>query len=320
MRALVTGITGFVGGHLAERLLAQGDRVIGCSRRGVWPDELRHLAPRVTLVACDLCDPAAVARLLDRELCDTAYHLAGLANPRACAADPELARRENTEATRNLYEAVRQSGQRPRVLFVSTSYVYGQPRAEELPIRVTCPIRPQHPYAASKWAAEELSVRYAAEHGLDVVRVRPFNHTGPRQSLRYIVPDWVQQIAAMEAGRARPVLRVGSLDTRRDYTDVRDVVRGYWLLAGKAPSRTVYNLGSGVARSGREILGVLRSLSRVPFDLEPDPGRARSGEAAEIVADPAPLQELTGWRPEIDLETTLRDTLNYWHSRQGGGS
>lgn len=314
MRTLVTGITGFVGGHLAEHLLAQGDRIAGCSRRGVWPKQLDHLADRVQLLPCDLSDPEATLRLFQRESYDTVFHLAGLANPRACDNDPELAWRQNIDATRHLYEAIQRSGQRPRVLMVSTSYVYGIPRPEDLPVRTSCPIRLQGPYAASKWAAEQLSQHFGAEHGLSIIRVRPFNHTGPRQPRGYVIPDWAHQVAAMETGQSPPVLRVGNLDTRRDYTDVRDVVRGYRLLVQKAEANAVYNLGSGVSRSGREILDVLASLCRVPLEIELDPGRIRDHEAHEIVADAGPLRQLTGWQPQIDLETTLRDTLDYWRT------
>ena len=314
MRVLVTGITGFVGGHLAEYLLAQGDNVSGCSRHAQWPSHLAHLSDRVRLLPCDLSDPQATSRLFEQAVYDAVFHLAALANPRTCRLEPERARRDNVAATENLYEAIQHSGQRPRVLFVSTSYVYGQPRPEDIPVSDACPIRPEDPYGESKWAAEQLSSRYVAEHGLDIFRVRPFNHTGPRQPTYYVVPDWASQIALTEAGQRPPWLSVGNLDTRRDYTDVRDVVRAYRLLIEKARADAVYNVGSGVSRSGREILETLRGLSRAPLKIESDPGRVRSGEAPEIVADSAPLRQLTGWQPQIDLRTTLDDTLNFWRA------
>jgi GDP-4-dehydro-6-deoxy-D-mannose reductase len=325
MRVLVTGITGFVGGHLADYLLAHGDHVSGCSRHAEWPKHLSHLSGHVSLWPCDLGDPQATVKLFERETYDAVFHLAGLANPRTCRLEPLRAERENVAATRNVYEAIRRSGQRPRVLFVSTSYVYGQPRPQDLPVGTACPVRPEDPYGASKWAAEQLSTQYVAEYGLDIIRVRPFNHTGPRQPTYYVVPEWAQQIAAIEAGRRPHVLRVGNLDTRRDYTDVRDVVRAYRLLIEKACADEVYNLGSGVGRSGREILEALRSLSRAPLEIESDPCRVREGEAPEIVADAAPLRQLTGWQPQIDLRATLHDTLNFWRAcsisdLQGGES
>lgn len=267
-------------------------------------------------MACDLAAANCADELFKQKPFDAVIHLAGLADPRACRTNPEQAQRDNTEATGNLVEVIRQSDQRPRMLYVSTSFVYGRPLPEDLPIRINCPIRTEEPYGASKWAAEQLSEQFATEYGLDIIRVRPFNHTGPRQPAGYAIPDWTQQIAAVEAGTQPAVLRVGNLETRRDYTDVRDVVRAYRLLIEKAATNTVHNLGCGVSRSGREILGVLHSLSRVHWTIEEEANRIRAGEAWEIVADAGPIRELTGWQPEIDIATTLRDTLDFWRERR----
>jgi len=315
MRALVTGITGFVGGHLAENLVAHGDHVIGCSRTGNWPRALSHLSSVVQLDRCDLGDSEATASLLKDHPVDAVYHLAGLANPRACADDPARAARENVLATQNVCDGVLRSGRRPRILFVSTGYVYGHPAPEHLPLGVNAPVRADHPYAASKWAAEQHTIQFASETQIPVVRVRPFNHVGPRQSPGYIVSDWTRQIVEIESGKVPPVLRVGSLETRRDYTDVRDIVRAYRMLAHESQSFTpgasrVYNLGSGIARSGRDVLETLRSISDAEWKWETDPRLLRPGEADLIVADPKPLQELIGWKPEIDFRDTLRDTRN----------
>jgi GDP-4-dehydro-6-deoxy-D-mannose reductase len=320
MHALVTGITGFVGGHLAEHLLDQGDVVTGCSRRGEWPAELEHLRERVELAGCDLSDRPATLRFFERRRFDGVFHLAGMASPRECALHPQHAHRENTEAALHVFEAVRSCAPRPRILLVSSSYVYGQPLPSDLPVSTRCPIRIEQVYAATKWAAELLSEHYGRAYGVESVRVRPFNHTGPRQQPGYIVPDWIKQVAAIESGTLPPVLRVGDLDTRRDYTDVRDVVKAYRLLLLKAPSHTVYNLGSGCTRTGRELLDVLGGLSRVPWQIQTDPGRLRRRQPPEIVADAGPLRELTGWKPEIDLVSTLRDTLDYWRAKLEGGN
>jgi GDP-4-dehydro-6-deoxy-D-mannose reductase len=316
MRALVTGITGFVGGHLAEDLVAHGDHVIGCSRTGNWPHALAHLSEVVQLVPCDLGDGEATARLLADHPVDAIYHLAGLANPRACADDPTRAARENVLTTQNVCDGVLRSGRQPRFLFVSTGYVYGHPSPEHLPIGVDAPVRAEDPYAASKWAAEQCTIQFAEKTQIPIVRVRPFNHAGPRQSPGYIVSDWTRQVVEIESGRVPPVLRVGNLDTRRDYTDVRDIVRAYRMLAHESRAFTprassVYNLGSGFARSGREVLETLRSISDAEWDWETDPRLLRPGEADVIVADAKPLQELIGWKPEIDFRDTLRDTRKW---------
>lgn len=318
MRILVTGISGFVGGHLAEHLLACGDEVTGCSRAGRWPDELRHLSERIDLIPCDLTQEMSALSLLEKRQYDAVIHLAGLANPRACEAAPQEAERQNSLATALLVAAIRESGQQPRLLMVSTSYVYGTPNPKRLPIRTDSPLQPDTIYGKTKLEAEAADAGNAADNRLDIVRVRPFNHIGPRQPEGYIVADWTRQIAAIERGHAPPILRVGNLDSRRDYTDVRDVVRAYRLLIEHGGRGEVYNLGSGTSRSGREILEVLRRLSRVPWDFESDPARVRPNEAYEIVADATPLRVATGWRPEIDFETTLRETLDYWRSNEKG--
>ena len=318
MRTLVTGITGFVGGHLAEHLLACGDEVIGCSRAGRWPDELRHLSDRIDLIPCDLTQETSALALFEKRQFDAVIHLAGLANPRACEAAPPEAERQNSWVTALLISAMRTSGQRLRLLMVSTSYVYATPDPTGLPIRSDSPLEPDTIYGKTKLKAESAAADDGTDNRLDIVRVRPFNHIGPRQHEGYIVANWTRQIAAIERGHAPPILRVGNLDSRRDYTDVRDVVRAYRLLIEHGGRGEVYNLGSGTSRSGREILEVLRRLSRVPWDFESDPARVRPNEAYEIVADATPLRVATGWRPEIDFEATLRDTLDYWRSNEKG--
>jgi GDP-4-dehydro-6-deoxy-D-mannose reductase len=320
MRTLVTGITGFVGGHLAEHLLACGDEVVGCSRRGEWPLELGHLANRVTLYSCNLRDSRATESLLRLAQPNAIVHLAAMSNPRECQAHPAMARRDNWGATYSLLGGIRASGQSPLLLYVSTSYVYGQPVPHELPITTACPIRLENCYAETKWHAEQMCELFQNNYGLDIIRVRPFNHVGPRQPAGYIVSEWTRQAAAIERGDVEPVLRVGNLDSRRDYTDVRDVVRAYRLLIERGASGETYNLGSGISRSGREILESLREISRVPWRFEIEPARVRADEAPEIVADATPLRELTGWKPETPFEQTLADTLEYWRAEQGATS
>jgi GDP-4-dehydro-6-deoxy-D-mannose reductase len=320
MRTLVTGIAGFVGGHLAEHLLACGDEIVGCSRRGAWPPGLGHLADRATLHSCDLADQNAAKSLVLSARPDAVVHLAALANPRECQANRVSAKIQNEAATTFLLDGIRASGQTPRILYVSTSYVYGQPERRELPVATACPVRIDNVYAESKWDAENTCDLFHKRYGLDIIRVRPFNHVGPRQPAGYIVSDWTRQVAAIERGDAEPILRVGNLDSRRDYTDVRDVVRAYRLLIERGQRGEVYNLGSGTSRSGREILDSLARLSRVSWRFEIDPARVRPDEAAEIVADATPLRKLTGWTPEISFDQTLADTLEYWRAEQGGTS
>jgi GDP-4-dehydro-6-deoxy-D-mannose reductase len=317
MRTFVTGITGFAGGYLAEHLLSEGDEVSGCSRNGVWPKHLSHIASQASLHACDLGDAEAARRLFRESSPDVIFHLAALAHPKSCLEAPELAHRANVQATQNLLDAILENRLRTRLIYVSTSYIYARPSTADLPLNTGFPVRTDHPYAASKWAGELCCVRYAEEFGLDTVRVRPFNHTGPRQPTGYIVPDWARQIASIEAHRIPPILCVGNLASRRDYTDVRDIVRAYRLVARLAPANAVYNIGSGASRSGREILDILQRLSLEKFEIRQDPNRLRSDEIPDMRADTCPLVELTQWVPKISIEATLSDTLDYWRAKQG---
>jgi GDP-4-dehydro-6-deoxy-D-mannose reductase len=313
LRVLISGATGFVGGHLAEALLARsGVEIHGLSRGGVWPPECAHLYDQVKLHRRDLAEPEGLAELLAAVQPEWIVHLAGLANPKLCRQEPEKARRENLDATRCLYEAVARWGGKPRILGVSTSHVYGQAggRCDE-----STPIQPTSPYAASKADAELAGSQYAASAGLDIMRVRPFNHTGPRQSKGYVVPDFASQIAVIERGENEPpMVETGNLSAFCDLTDVRDVVLAYILLMEKGRRGEVYNIGSGrLVRIGN-VLDQLLGMSAIRAQVREET-RDRPAEAAAPVCDAGKLRRETGWQPRIPLEQTLRDTLEYWRSR-----
>src|SRR5206468_3904617 len=234
MRALVTGISGFVGGHLAEHLVAQGDLVVGISASGRWPAVVAHLGRTVRIERFDLIESgeAELAELVGRKQPEVIYHLAAQSNPQQSVADPRGTWALNLGGTLNLLEAVKASGRKPRVVLVSTGICYGNPAPEFIPVREDCPLRPNNAYAASKAAADLLGIQHHLGHGTDVVIVRPFNHAGPRQSPRYVLAALATQVAEVESGR-RDGLEVGNLDVVRDFTDVRDVVRAYRLLASQ---------------------------------------------------------------------------------------
>jgi GDP-4-dehydro-6-deoxy-D-mannose reductase len=316
MSALITGITGFVGGHLAEHLLGRGEHVVGCDLRGSWPEWLEHLAGRAELIELDLSRADRLHSFMRCYRFERIYHLAGLADPRACQRDPSLAWRHNVKATEYLCEAIVRSAPAARLLLVSSVYVYGRPGPEQMPLGTDCPVSGEHPYAASKLAAEQLAFDYAEQCGLDVVIVRPFNQAGPRQPRSYLIADWSAQVAEMELGLRERVLAVGNLATRRDYTDVRDAVRAYRMLLERAPSRSLYNLGSGRAVSGHDILGILKRLSRVQFRVETDPSKFRD-DAPLLVADIGPIRSGIGWEPQIAPEQTVADTLQFWRRQLG---
>jgi GDP-4-dehydro-6-deoxy-D-mannose reductase len=316
MRILITGITGFAGGHLAEHLLAgPGVELFGVSRTGEWPDETRFLAGRVNLFRGDLCDGPAVESLLREVRPEVVYHLAGYANAGRSFRDAEAAWAGNLTATRCLYEAIARWGGRPRILYVGSGLVYGDGENPEQAQDERCSLRPASPYAASKAAADLASYQYTRSPGLDIVRVRPFNHIGPRQSLGFAVPDWARQLAAVERGRQPPLLETGDLSPRRDLTDVRDVVRAYRLLAERGRTGEAYNVGTGQAPSMREVLDRLLALTRVQVEVRRRADLVRTAETNVVRADPSRLVRETGWAPAFTLEQSLADILEFWRQR-----
>jgi len=321
MRILVTGCTGFAGGYLAEALLASEDaELFGISRHARWPRHWRHLARRVTLRVCDLGERKGIEAVLREAQPEQIYHLAGYANTGQSFREPDAAWNGNLKTTRNLYEAIARWGGRPRVLFVSSGLVYDEPSRPDGLVDESCLLRPVSPYAASKAAADLASYQYTRSPGLDVVRVRPFNHIGPRQAPEYAVSNFARQIAAIEAGRQAPLVETGDLSPRRDLTDVRDMAQAYKLVMAKGRKGEVYNAGSGIAHSMQEILDRLVALSRVQVEVRQKAQRPRGIETPALRADCTRLRTETGWQPSYSLDQTLQDTLDYWRSSVGRGS
>lgn len=312
MRTLVTGLTGFVGGHLAEHLLEAGDLVVGLSASGRWPDSLRHLERQSRLERCDLADVSQdeLADLVRRKQPDVIYHLAAQSNPQASVADPRGTWALNLGGALNLLEAVKASGLTPRVVLVGSGVCYGNPGPDHLPVNESCPLRPNNPYAASKGAADLLGIQHQLAHGTNVVMVRPFNHSGPRQSHTYVLGGLARQVADVAAGRKTRV-EVGNLDVVRDFTDVRDVVRGYRLLAERGTAGEIYNLGTGRGIKLADALQILLSLSGRAIEVYVDPARVRAVDQPLLVADPGKLRSSTGWEPRYTIEQTLADMLRY---------
>lgn len=313
MRVLVTGVTGFVGGHLVEHLTACGDQVVGLSARGQWPTALTHLASRARLERFDLADVAEadLAAWLARKAPEVIYHLAAQANPQQSVADPRGTWALNLGGTLNLLEAVRAAGLQPRIVLVGSGVSYGNPAPEHLPVTEACPLRPNNPYAASKAAADLLGIQHHLAHGAHVVIARPFNHAGPRQSDQYVLSSLARQVAEVEAG-LRPRIVHGNLDVVRDFTDVRDIVRAYRLLAERGRAGEVYNIGTGRLIALAQMLTLLRGLARVPVEAVVDPERVRPVDQPLLLADASKLRADTGWTPRFRTEQTLADMLDAW--------
>ncbi|MCC7361612.1 MAG: GDP-mannose 4,6-dehydratase [Anaerolineales bacterium] len=318
MRSLITGVGGFAGSHLADHLLAQPDnqaddtpRVWGCDRTDQRPP---YLAAAVRLVALDLRNPAATLDLLAAAQPDRIYHLAGQAHVGDSWNDPWDTLEANLRSQLNLLEALVRLGQHPRVLVIGSADEYGVVGPGDLPLTEASPLRPDSPYAVSKVGQDLLGLQYHLSHHLPVVRVRPFNHIGPRQSRRFVAANFAAQIAEIEAGRQPPVIHVGNLAARRDFTDVRDMVRGYRLLLERGAPGEVYNLGSGRSVAIADLLRTLLSFAAVPIRIEHDTGRLRPSDLPDLVCDARKAQAQTGWQPVVPLETTLRDLLDYERS------
>jgi GDP-4-dehydro-6-deoxy-D-mannose reductase len=299
MRALVTGASGFVGRHLCASLEAAGDDVVAIDRTA------RHDG-----AALDITDRDATVDLLGEVKPEVVYHLAGWSDVGGSWADPLGALRANGEGTLNVLEACRLASV-ARTLVISSADVYGIVEADDLPITEDQPLRPVSPYAASKVAADFLALQAHLGHGQDVVRVRAFNHLGPGQSDRFVASAIASRIAANERDGAEEV-PVGNLAARRDFTDVRDVVRAYRLVVERGDAGEVYNVCSGTAVAVQELADRLLALAERPMRLVVDPERYRPVDTPVLLGDATRLREATGWEPEIPLDTTAADLLAYW--------
>jgi GDP-4-dehydro-6-deoxy-D-mannose reductase len=284
----------------------------GLSLQKSWPAGADDLSRQVRLLRADLCGGEQVEGILRDVQPAQIYHLAGYADAGRSFQEAEAAWTGNLTATRSLYDAILRWGGRPRVLYVSSGAVYGEPRDPARPVDEEAVLRPNSPYAASKAAADLASYQYACSTGLDVIRARPFNHIGPGQSPHYAVANFARQIAAIEHGQQAPVIRVGNLWARRDFTDVRDVVRAYLLLMEHGRKGEAYNIGSGQTVLMQVCLDLLLAFSRVKVLVEADPGLVRKVDTAAIQVDNSVLRRITGWSPRYALEQTLADTLEYW--------
>jgi GDP-4-dehydro-6-deoxy-D-mannose reductase len=289
---LVTGAGGFAGSHLVEHLLGCSQPVVGWTRQVV---DLLH-RDRVR---------AAIGELRPTQV----YHCAGVPHVGESFRDTAQPLAGNVLATEHLFDALRRSGVRCRVLVPGSATVYA---ASSEAITESGAIAPSSPYAISKLAQEQLALRAMQEDGIEVVVTRSFNHTGPRQTPDFVVPSMARQIARIERGQLEPIIKVGNITAQRDFTDVRDVVRAYVALMQLGTNGAVYNVASGVGRSIRSVLDTLISRSKVPVRIEVEPARMRPNDVPVIVGDFSRLKAATGWQPEVTFDKMLDDLLTYW--------
>jgi len=315
-RALITGIAGFAGSHLADYLLSRGDLALhGIVLPNHPMPNLAHCRDRLSLHSADMAQYTSVLEAVATARPDLVFHLAARASVAGAWQDPQTTLVDNTIIQLNLLRAIIELGLAPRILIVCSADEYGHVAPEELPITEDTPLRPGNPYAVSKITQDYLGYQYHLSHGLDLVRVRPFNHIGPRQNPGFVVPDFAAQIARIEAGQQEPVVRVGNLAARRDFTDVRDMVRAYWLALERGRSGAVYNVGSSQSHAVREVLELLLAEARVPICVDHDPERMRPSDTPEIVSDCTRFREETGWEPTFSFPASILDVLQDWRQR-----
>jgi GDP-4-dehydro-6-deoxy-D-mannose reductase len=319
LRALITGISGFVGSHLAEYLLAQGDWEVTGTVYGK-PDNIAHLNDRLRLFPAELSRLEVVRYIVEESQPDYIFHLAAQPIPSLSRQDPWFTLENNIRSQLNVLEVVAQSRKRSRVLVVGSSEEYGQVSENDLPVDEDTPLRPTSPYAVSKVSQDFLGLQYWLSNAVETIRVRPFNHIGPRQRQGFVAPDFAVQIAKIEAGQHAPLVTVGALDVARDFSDVRDVVAGYVLAMLRGEPGEVYNLGSGQSHTVAQLLDALIAAAGIKVRVEQDPGRLRSAETARVVADCTRLRERTGWQPVILFEQSVADVLNYWRDQVRTGA
>jgi GDP-mannose 4,6-dehydratase len=328
-RAFITGMTGMVGSHLADYLLAHTDwEIVGLTRWRSPMDNIEHLLPRinagdrVTLVQGDLADGQSMQRAVDIARPDFVFHLAAQSYPRVSFDAPVETLDPNVNGTARLLEAIRRRDDlNPVVHVCSSSEVFGRVPREKLPIDERCSFHPASPYAISKVGTDLLGRYYGEAYGMRTVTTRMFTHTGPRRGDVFAESTFAKQIAMIEAGQLPPVVKTGNLESLRTWADVRDAVRAYYLLVTVNPiAGEVYNIGGSYTCSVGDMLQTLLSFSTATgIRVETDPERLRPIDADLQVPDTTKFRTHTGWRPEIPFEQTMSDLLDYWRARIASG-
>jgi len=313
--ALVTGITGFAGSHLSELLLKEKVEVHGIQRWRSKSDNIDHIAEKIIFHEADLLDAHSLYKVVDEVRPNYIFHLAAQSYVQSSWASPSNTLEVNIIGTVHLFEAIRKSELDITIQIACSSEEYGKVLPAELPIKESNPLRPLSPYAVSKLAMDYLGYQYYQSYGMKVIRTRGFNHTGPRRGDVFAESTFAKQIAEIEKGKKEPVVYVGNLNASRDYTDVRDMVKAYFLAVQKCIPGQVYNIATGNSWKIGDVLETLLSKSKVKIKIVPDKTRMRPSDVETLVGDANKFRIQTGWKPEISFEQTLEDLLNYWRAR-----
>ena len=315
-KVLITGITGFAGSFLAEHLVSKKEYdIVGTFLFEESIRNVKAIRDKIKLVKLDLTDPKKVSDLVKNAEPDLIFHLAALTSPADSFANPILSVTNNIAGELNILNSVKDNNlYDAKILIISSADIYGLVESEDLPIDESTRFMPTSPYSVSKIAQDFLGLQYFLSYKLKIVRVRPFNHIGPRQSHRFVVASFAKQIAEIEKGKKEPTLRVGNLDAKRDFTDVRDMVRAYEIAIEKGKLGDVYNIGSGVSYRIKDILQKLLFLSSSNITLQSDRSLFRPIDNPNLVCDTSKFRKISNWKPEISIDITLKDTLDYWRN------
>ena len=317
MKILITGITGFVGSHLTEYCLTKpGVKVYGTVLSHHLGDELQRvdrIKDKIELFECNLLNRIAVQRVLEKVKPDKIFHLAAQSFVPTSWKSPEDTLMNNIISQLNIFEVLRELNINPVIQIAGSSEEYGLVHEKELPIKEESPLRPLSPYGVSKVAQDTLACQYYYSYGLKTVVTRAFNHEGPRRGEQFVTSDFAKQIVQIEKGKKNPVIYVGNLKAKRDYSDVRDIVKAYWLATEKCNYGEPYNICSEKTMTIKNVLDILLGLSKVKnIEVKQDPLKMRPSDVMILQGDCSKFKKQTGWKPEIPFEKTLEDTINYW--------
>ncbi|HOC41389.1 MAG TPA: GDP-mannose 4,6-dehydratase [Thermoanaerobaculales bacterium] len=317
MRALITGVTGFVGPYLAAELVGEpGAELFGMALDASAAKANGALPAGLETLEGDITDDGSIRTVLEAARPQVVFHLAGASSGAAAWHRPAECLEVNALGTLRLLEGVRRLGLDATTVVASSGEVYGSADDEAHPLTEESPLRPLSPYAASKASQDLVAAQYPRAYGMRVIRLRLFNHTGPRHPEQFVASSFARQIARIERGLQEPVIRVGNLDARRDFVDVRDVARAYRLAARRDLRGEVFNVCSGRAVSIRQVLDLLRGLARCEVTVRTDPERMRPADIPLLIGDPRRFREATGWAPTIPIERTLADLLEWWRQQE----
>jgi len=317
VRVLITGITGFAGSYLVDYILREHPdvEIFGIRRWRSRTETIQHFQDTIKIVECELRDLTSVFQVIQEVRPDRIFHLAAQSFVPTSWFSPADSLTTNIIGQLNVFEAVRSLNLDPWIQIACSSEEYGMVYDHEVPIKETNPLRPLSPYAVSKVAQDMMGYQYYMSYGIKVVRTRGFNHSGPRRPAVFVCENFANQIVEIEKNKRPPVIYVGNLEAKRDFTDVRDMVRAYWLsLDGTCQPGDVYNIASGKTYKIQEVLDTLLSMSNVKITIEQDSTRLRPSDVPILLGDYSKFHAVTGWQPTIPFEQTLQDILDYWRT------